>query len=36
MTIVADPNSKTADFIVQHTRELTKKSGQADKACDCI
>ena len=36
MAIVADPNSKTADFIVQHTSELMRKSGQSDKACDCI
>ena len=36
MAIVADPNSKTANFIVQHTSELMRESGQSDKACDCI
>ena len=35
-SIVADPNSNTADFIVQHRRELMRKSGQSDQACDCI
>ena len=34
MAIVADPNSKTANFIVQHTSELMRKSGQSDKICD--
>ena len=29
-SIVADPNSKTSDFLVQHRRELMKKSGQSD------
>jgi tetratricopeptide (TPR) repeat protein len=29
-SIVADPNSNTADFIVQHRRELMRKSGQSD------
>ena len=36
ISIVADPNSKTADFLVQHTSELMRKSGQSDEACDCI
>jgi hypothetical protein len=36
MAIVADPNSKTANFIVQHTSELMRKSGQSNKAFDCI
>ena len=27
MAIVADPNSKTANFIVQHTSELMRESG---------
>ena len=36
IAIVADPNSKTANFIVQHTSELMRKSGQSDKVCDCI
>jgi peptidoglycan hydrolase CwlO-like protein len=30
ISIVADPNSKTADFLVQHRRELMKESGQSD------
>ena len=30
IAIVADPNSKTSDFLVKHTRELMKKSGQLD------
>ena len=30
ISIVADPNSKTADFLVQHRRELMKESGQLD------
>jgi tetratricopeptide (TPR) repeat protein len=30
IAIVADPNSKTADFIVKHTSELMRKSGQSD------
>jgi hypothetical protein len=30
ISIVADPNSNTADFIVQHRRELMRKSGQSD------
>jgi tetratricopeptide (TPR) repeat protein len=30
ISIVADPNSKTSDFLVQHTRELMRKSGQSD------
>ena len=30
ISIVADPNSKTADFLVQHKRELMRKSGQSD------
>jgi len=33
-SIVADPNSKTANFIFQHRCELMKKSGQSDQACD--
>ena len=36
ISIVADPNSKTAEFLVQHRRELMRKSGQSDQACDCI
>jgi tetratricopeptide (TPR) repeat protein len=36
ISIVADPNSKTAYFLVQHKRELMRKSGQLDQACDCI
>jgi len=34
MSIAADPNSKTSDFLVQHKRELMRKSGQSDEACD--
>src|SRR5271169_433638 len=30
VSIVADPNSKTADFLVQHRRELVRKLGQSD------
>ena len=30
ISIVADPNSKTAYFLVQHKRELMRKSGQSD------
>ena len=30
ISIVADPNSKTSDFLVQHRRELMRKSGQSD------
>ena len=30
ISIVADPNSKTSDFLVQHRRELKRKSGQSD------
>jgi hypothetical protein len=30
MVFVADPNSKTSDFIVQHRRELMRKMGQLD------
>jgi tetratricopeptide (TPR) repeat protein len=30
ISIVADPNSKTAEFLVQHRRELMRKSGQSD------
>ena len=29
IAIVADPNSKTSDFLVQHRRELMRKSGQS-------
>ena len=36
IAILADPNSKTSDFLVQHRRELMKRSGQSDQACDCI
>jgi len=36
ISIVADLNSKTPDFIVQHRSELMKKLGRSDKACDCI
>jgi len=36
MAVVADSNSKTSDFIAQHRRELMRKLGQSDKACDCI
>jgi hypothetical protein len=34
VSIVADPNSKTAHFIFQHRCELMKKLGQSDGACD--
>lgn len=34
ISIVADPNSKTEDFIVQHRCDLMKKFGQSDKVCD--
>jgi tetratricopeptide (TPR) repeat protein len=34
MSITADPNSKTSDFLVQHRCELMKKLGQLDEACD--
>jgi len=30
ISIIADPNSKTSDFLVQHRRELMRKSGQSD------
>ena len=30
VSIVADPNSKTSDFLVQHRRELMRKLGQSD------
>ena len=30
ISIVADPNSKTSNFLVQHRRELMRKSGQSD------
>ena len=30
ISIAADPNSKTVDFLVQHRRELMRKSGQSD------
>jgi len=30
VSIVADPNSKTADFLVQHRRELMRKLSQSD------
>jgi len=30
ISIVADPNSKTSDFLVQHRCELMRKSGQSD------
>ena len=33
-SIVADPNSKTANIIFQHRCELMKKLGQSDEACD--
>ena len=33
-SIVADPNSKTSDFLVQHRRELMKKLGQSDETCN--
>ena len=33
-SIVADPNSKTANFIFQHRCELMKKLGQSDEACN--
>ncbi len=36
VAIVADPNSKTSDFIVQHRRELMRKLGQSNETCDCI
>ena len=36
MAIVADPNSKTSDFIVQHRHELMRKSGQSNEVCDGI
>ena len=36
IAIVADPNSKTSDFLVQHRREVMRKSSQSDQACDCI
>jgi tetratricopeptide (TPR) repeat protein len=35
ISIAADPNSKTADFIVKHKSELMRKSGQSDQTCDC-
>jgi tetratricopeptide (TPR) repeat protein len=30
VSIIADPNSKTADFLVQHRRELMRKLSQSD------
>jgi len=30
IAIIADPNSKTSDFLVQHRRELMGKSGQSE------
>jgi tetratricopeptide (TPR) repeat protein len=30
ISIVADPNTKTSDFLVQHRRELMRKMGQLD------